>query len=110
MSPQGRKVLELGTPLVPPCIFVCSPPPRSSPFTVIGAGLRSSLTHLRSSLASHRPPLRWFAAVLANLRIAWPRNSTLHAYSSLVPRLPLMAALSSYGSTAPFSWSFSAQN
>src|SRR5258706_12308025 len=66
MSPQGRKVLELGTPLVPPCIFLCSPPPPSSPFTVIGAGLRSSLTHLRSSLASHRPPLRWFAAVLAN--------------------------------------------
>src|SRR5258707_11400149 len=66
MSPLGRKVLELGIPLVPPRIFVCSPPPRSSPFTVIGAGLRSSLTHLRSSLASHRPPLRWFAVVLAN--------------------------------------------
>src|SRR5258706_4616107 len=33
-------------------------------------------------------------------RIAWPRNSTSHAYSSLVPRLPLTAALSIYGSTA----------
>src|SRR5258706_13492638 len=82
MSPQGRKVLELGTPLIPPCIFVCSPPPRSSPFTVIGAGLHSSLTHLCSSLASHRPPLRWFAAVLAN-----PKTEKLCIYSLILERI-----------------------
>src|SRR5258706_1073307 len=65
-EPTRAKGIGSWTPPRSSSHFRHFPTPRSSPFIVTRADLHSSLTHLCSSLASHRLPLRWFAAVLVN--------------------------------------------